>query len=380
MFSLPPLFQGPSSLQAVVAVAVLTAVLCCVFAPRTAVAHENVYTKERGVRALYIFGDSLVDVGNNHYLPLSIIRADFPHNGIDFPGKKATGRFSNGKNAADFIAMNLGLESPPAYLSLSDAPDRTRTFLAGVNFASGGAGISDDTARELEQCLPVNKQLDYFSEVRQALVCQLGVEKAKKHLSRSLFVLVIGSNDIFRYVKCEHECPLQLFVDSMALALERQLKRMHDLGARMLVFVGTGPVGCCPSHRVWNKTGDCHDLANHISLRYNEAVYRVLQKIKAERGDFCYSFFDTYKVVMDYIQNPEAYGFAEGRAACCGLGTLNAKVACLPISSFCDDRKAHVFWDFHHPTERTYEMLANVIFRGSKEYVFPVNAGQLTSL
>ena len=55
------------------------------------------------VPAIFAFGDSLVDVGNNNNLPVSVAKANFPHNGIDFPTKKATGRFSNGKNAADFL-------------------------------------------------------------------------------------------------------------------------------------------------------------------------------------------------------------------------------------------------------------------------------------
>ena len=55
--------------------------------------------------AVYVFGDSLVDVGNNNYLSLSIEKAILPHYGIDFPTKKPTGRFSNGKNAADLIGL-----------------------------------------------------------------------------------------------------------------------------------------------------------------------------------------------------------------------------------------------------------------------------------
>jgi phospholipase/lecithinase/hemolysin len=61
--------------------------------------------------AIYVFGDSLVDVGNNNYLSLSLVKATLPHYGIDFPTKKPTGRFSNGKNAADLIgklfSMNI---------------------------------------------------------------------------------------------------------------------------------------------------------------------------------------------------------------------------------------------------------------------------------
>lgn len=55
------------------------------------------------VPAMYVFGDSTADVGNNDYLPWSIARADFPHNGVDFPGGRPTGRFSNGLIGVDFL-------------------------------------------------------------------------------------------------------------------------------------------------------------------------------------------------------------------------------------------------------------------------------------
>lgn len=55
------------------------------------------------VPALFIFGDSTADVGTNGFLVNSQARADFPHNGIDFPNSRATGRFSNGFNSADYI-------------------------------------------------------------------------------------------------------------------------------------------------------------------------------------------------------------------------------------------------------------------------------------
>ena len=58
------------------------------------------------IASIYVFGDSLVDVGNNNHLPLSLVKANFPYNGVDFSGNKATGRFSNGKNAADFLGNN----------------------------------------------------------------------------------------------------------------------------------------------------------------------------------------------------------------------------------------------------------------------------------
>jgi hypothetical protein len=54
-------------------------------------------------RAFFVFGDSLVDNGNNNYL-LTTARADAPPYGIDFPTHRATGRFSNGLNIPDIIS------------------------------------------------------------------------------------------------------------------------------------------------------------------------------------------------------------------------------------------------------------------------------------
>ncbi|KAK8968529.1 GDSL esterase/lipase [Platanthera guangdongensis] len=107
---------------------------------------EGFGQKTAGQPSMYVFGDSLADVGNNNHI-LTLLKADFPHNGVDFAGGMATGRFSNGKNAPDFLAEKLGLPSPPPYLAISSSPNKAEAFLNGINFASAGAGILDSTHR-----------------------------------------------------------------------------------------------------------------------------------------------------------------------------------------------------------------------------------------
>ncbi|KAK1261376.1 GDSL esterase/lipase [Acorus gramineus] len=55
------------------------------------------------VPAIYVFGDSSTDVGNNNYLPPTAGKANFHHNGIDFPGGVPTGRFCNGYIGVDYL-------------------------------------------------------------------------------------------------------------------------------------------------------------------------------------------------------------------------------------------------------------------------------------
>lgn len=54
---------------------------------------------------MFIFGDSLVDVGNNNYLETALAKANIAPNGIDFPTHNATGRFCNGKTCPDVMGQ-----------------------------------------------------------------------------------------------------------------------------------------------------------------------------------------------------------------------------------------------------------------------------------
>jgi hypothetical protein len=52
--------------------------------------------------AAFVFGDSLVDAGNNNYL-VTLSRANYPPNGIDFDGHQPTGRYTNGRTIVDIL-------------------------------------------------------------------------------------------------------------------------------------------------------------------------------------------------------------------------------------------------------------------------------------
>ncbi|KAG5536965.1 hypothetical protein RHGRI_024409 [Rhododendron griersonianum] len=61
-------------------------------------------SQARGLRgvapALYVFGDSVMDPGNNIFLN-TFVKVNFTPYGIDFPGGP-TGRFTNGYTIVDF--------------------------------------------------------------------------------------------------------------------------------------------------------------------------------------------------------------------------------------------------------------------------------------
>lgn len=58
------------------------------------------------VPAVIVFGDSVVDAGNNNNLTtIAPVKCNFPPYGRDFIGEKPTGRFSNGRVPSDIIGV-----------------------------------------------------------------------------------------------------------------------------------------------------------------------------------------------------------------------------------------------------------------------------------
>jgi hypothetical protein len=141
--------------------------------------------------AVFIFGDSTVDSGNNNYFE-TLGRANHKPYGQDFPGHVPTGRFSNGKLVSDFLASMLGIkETVPPFLdpSLSDHELQT-----GVCFASSGAGY-DDITPGVTPVIPVMNQVELFKKYIARLKGIVGEEEAKKIINGSLVIISAGTND-----------------------------------------------------------------------------------------------------------------------------------------------------------------------------------------
>jgi len=66
--------------------------------------YGSVDGEKNALGASFIFGDSLVDAGNNNYLS-TLSKANIPPNGIDFKasGGNPTGRYTNGRTIGDIV-------------------------------------------------------------------------------------------------------------------------------------------------------------------------------------------------------------------------------------------------------------------------------------
>ncbi|XP_078445133.1 GDSL esterase/lipase At5g55050-like isoform X2 [Wolffia australiana] len=329
------------------------------------------------IPAIYVFGDSTVDVGNNNFLRGNPASANFLPYGIDFPGKRPTGRFSNGYSGSDYLAMQLGFrQSPPAYLSLTDG----RPAATGVNFASGGSGIFDST--NPNNSIPLSKQIRYFDSVSDSLKTRLGRKAAGNFISKSIFYFSTANNDMFQFLArsgVQNETQQDLFIEQLTHEFKIHLKSLYNRGGRKFLVSGTGPMGCIPIARLSVPGDGCVEYINNISRKFNRAMRIVLRDLSFRLHGFSYSFLDIYDFITLLTSKPQKFGFKESIAACCGSGRLNAASDCTPNSTYCSDREKYLFWDRYHSTQAFSEVVTRAVFDGRK-YASPIAIKELVPL
>ncbi|KAH9620668.1 hypothetical protein KSS87_015161 [Heliosperma pusillum] len=336
-------------------------------------------------RAFFVFGDSLVDNGNNNFLATTA-RADSPPYGIDTPNRRATGRFSNGKNIPDILCDRLGIEPLLPYLS----PQLTgQRLLVGANFASAGVGVLNDTGYQFLNIIRPFKQLKYFEQYQRRLAMEIGVEQTQARLNGALVLWTLGGND---FVNNYYLTPINLrrlqfpnvadYVPYVITEYRKLLVRLYELGARRVLVTGTGPLGCVPGELASQVSlnGQCAPQPQYAASLFNPQLEQMLLQLNNEIGSTVFIATNTGGMLGGFINNPRAYGFVTSKMACCGQGPYNGVGLCTVASNICPDRNLYVFWDAFHPTQRANGFIVEQMMIGSNEYMNPMNLSTILAL
>ncbi|KAG6751836.1 hypothetical protein POTOM_044046 [Populus tomentosa] len=334
-------------------------------------------------RAFLVFGDSLVDSGNNNYLATTARADSYPY-GIDYPTHRATGRFSNGLNIPDLISEQIGSESPLPYLS----PElRGQKLLVGANFASAGIGILNDTGIQFINIIRMHRQLEYLQQYQQRVGALIGAEKAKGLVNQALILLTVGGNDFVNnyylvpYSARSRQYDLPGYVKYLISEYKKLLMRLYDLGARRVLVTGTGPLGCVPAELAMRSTnGGCSAELLGAAALYNPQLESMITDVNRQIGSDVFIAANTHQMHTDFVSNPQAYGFTTAKIACCGQGPYNGVGLCTLLSSLCPNRDLYAFWDPFHPSEKANKIVVQQIMTGSTRYMKPMNLSTIMAL
>ncbi|CAA3020644.1 GDSL esterase lipase At5g22810 [Olea europaea subsp. europaea] len=314
------------------------------------------------VPALFIFGDSVVDVGNNNNLE-TIVKANFPPYGRDFVNHKPTGRFCNGKLASDFTAENLGFtSSPPAYLSKNATG---KNLLIGANFASASSGYYDETAK-IYNTIPLSQQVEFYKDYQKKLVGIAGKSNASSIISGSVYLISDGSSD---FVQNYYINPLlykvyttDQFSDILLQSYTKFIQELYKLGARKIGVTTLPPLGCVPAVITifGEDSNECVQKANKAAISFNNKLNATSQNLQSKLSGLNLVLLDIYQPLYDLVTKPSDNGFFESRKACCGTGLVETSILCNAKSpGTCRNASEYVFWDGFHPSEAANKIISD---------------------
>ncbi|KAG6542776.1 hypothetical protein Mapa_015853 [Marchantia paleacea] len=346
---------------------------------------------DHDVPAIFSFGDSTTDPGNNQFLenPGAAFLANIAPYGQTF-FDRPTGRFSDGRLWVDLLAQGLGLPVTAAYRDPA-----TKDYTKGVNFASGGSGHFETTKTSLAAIFGgrtvtnIREQLEQFRRVKSTLIGSLGEKKAELLLDRSLYVISSGANDIaWGYLlntTMQQVYSPDVYTTRIINATYDTVLALYAEGAKKFIINGQNPIGCTPAN-VGRNGGTCFEPANALCRLVNSKLPDLQQRLTR----FCPGVFvvytDNYKFLEGIVKTGSAYGFTKGSLACCGTGPYNGDVGgCgafdangAPVYNLCSKETLgeYLYWDYAHFTEKVNNLQTGFYING-REFVKPFNVSTL---
>lgn len=261
--------------------------------------------QKEGVKRVVVFGDSNVDNGNL-----------FRMTSMEFPASpRWKGRDSNGPVVVEYLSENLNAKLENYAVSGATTGGSNIVPLIVPKYANvASTGVS--------------WQLDEF------------VKSGGKLGSSDVVVLWAGSNDIFG-AKRQDKDDLAKRIQTANSNVERALMRLHELGAKRVVFSTRTPR---------DVIGTDNDL-NGVNL--NAALVETIKRVQARTG-LDIALYDAYARISDMMTNPAKYGFTDPKTLCVSV----PKCASDSFESGQSVANTYVNWDGAHKTTRVHKIMA----------------------
>lgn len=265
---------------------------------------------------LYVFGDSLSDVGNF-----------FAASGNQLPPPQLgyfNGRFTNGPVWVDYLAPQLGL-----------------TAEQQTNFAFPGA-----TSGTLNTTLP-----GVLPGLQQQIAGFL--QAAPLVDPNGLYVIWAGAND---YTRGGGQTNPAIPVGNLTSAIEA----LAAAGAQNFLVPNLPDLGQVPL--VQDRGPQEAGAATALTVGpagHNAQLSQAIAQLQPQLGpEVSVTLLDVGALFNTLLSDPDQFGFTNTEAACLFPSPLFPDLPQEPIS-ICSNATEYVFWDSLHPSTRAHQILAD---------------------
>ncbi|PWA49906.1 SGNH hydrolase-type esterase domain-containing protein [Artemisia annua] len=277
------------------------------------------------VPCYFIFGDSLVDSGNNNGL-ITFSKTDYPF--MEWISQKVLP-----------AGQLLGFEKfIPPHTTATDGQ-----INIGVNYASGSSGIREETG--------IHLVVTIFTTKFAIILDMLFVITVNTNVR-----ITIWNNDYINnyFLSDKYNTSRIYTTDQYASVLIQQLSQqlrfytlqtLYNLGARKIDVHGVFKVGCIPIVvDTFDTDGKpCVEPINDAAKLYNDRLKPLVDELNTNYPDARFTFIN-----MTRISSLQEADMSLSTTPCC---QLNEGYVCIPYSIPCPDRTMSIYFDGYHFTE-----------------------------
>lgn len=311
---------------------------------------------------LYVFGDSLSDIGNIFNATTFVQEAEaLP--GLEIPVTPPSppyfeGRFSSGpiwvENLAEELditltpSTELSFLSPdsdiPAPVTIIDGNPVVSPFFDGnaidrsVNFAFGGAQSGVGGRGELGDFIPgVLQQVEWFVNDHQ--------QANRAADPDALYILWVGGNDY-----TDPDIVSSVNPEEVIDNLETEIESLYDLGARDFFIPNLPDLGKTPLADTPDFPAS-PEVLTELTHAHNSLLDVTIHELENSLTGANFTLFDVNTLFDEVVMNPAEYGLTNVSDAYLDPTTLMPTMGASP-----DD---YLFYDTLHPTELGHELVSN---------------------
>ncbi|MBD2461229.1 SGNH/GDSL hydrolase family protein [Oscillatoria sp. FACHB-1407] len=254
--------------------------------------------QHHSVDEIYVFGDSLSDVGNVFQTSNRLYPPSPPY---------FQGRYSNGLVWVEYLAQQLNLPTHKI----------TNSAWGGATIVSSGSPLPVPT---------VVSQVQRFTATQSQLN------------PSALYIIWAGANDYLQ----------DLTKPEQAIAnLSNVLQSLTSKGAKHILVANLPDLGNLPATRNTTKAAALTNSAR----THNSSLRRLLKVLgQQSNAELQLIELDVYALYQEAIANPARFGFK------------NVTQNCLVDFATCSQPDQFLFWDGIHPTTATHRILADSAF------------------